>query len=670
MRENSRASEAPRKKNTKILRRMQIKLGLVFSVICVLFVGLIARLMYIQQTSGAKYEKIVLSQQKYDSKIIPYQRGNITDCRGTVLATSIDVYNVILDCNVLNQNARGKDKNGNETDNISSTINLLCSCFPQIDQQDVRQRLMDNPTNAYQVLAKKVSYEEMMTFKELADSDSFAKRVYGIWFEKEYIRNYPYNSMAAATIGYASSGNTGVIGVENKYSSVLNGLNGRSYGYQNEDSTLQRTTIEPENGSNIVLSIDTNIQSIVEKSILEFNREYESPDALGSKHTACVCLNPNTGEILAMAQYPTFDLNNPRDLSQFFAPEQIEIMSEDERMDELNKIWQNFCVTYTYEPGSTFKPFTVASGLEYGSMVGNESYFCNGSEHIADYEIHCVNRNGHGMQTISDALSNSCNDALMQMSYAIGPHDFATNMREFGFGQKTGVDLPGETSTANLIYDENGLNSTINLATNSFGQNFNVTMIQMATAYTALVNGGNLMQPHLVTRITDSKGNTVKEIKPTVLKKAVSEEVSDMMKEYLFAVVDTGTAKIAKVDNYTIGGKTGTAEKQPRGRGNYLVSFIGFAPYDKPEIIVYVIVDEPNTADQAHSSFAQQIAHNIFEQVLPYMNVRRTDDVDEELVLNPQVYETSEETVPEIPGAITTGEADDQFVENEVEVVE
>lgn len=660
--------EVPKtKKNKKILRRMQIKLWWCFSIICLLFVFLIGRLMYIQQTSGAKYEKIVLSQQSYDSTIIPYQRGNITDCRGTVLATSIDVYNVILDCKVLNANATGKDKEGHELDNVNSTITLLTNCFPQIDATDAKRRVIEHPTSAYQILAKKVSYEDMQIFKELAASDTFKGRVYGVWFEKQYKREYPYGTLAAATLGYASSGNVGVIGLENQYSSVLNGINGRSYGYQNEDSNLEQTTIEPQNGNNIVLTIDANIQSIVEKAMADFNKDYEGENSYGSKHTACVVMDPTSGDILAMGQYPSFDLNDPRNTDRLHLdPEVAEFMTEEDIMDELNKLWQNYCVTYTYEPGSTFKPFTVAAGLEYGSLLGDESFYCDGSEHISDFEIHCVNRRGHGMQDIQQALSNSCNDCLMQMSYKIGAHNFAETQRIFGFGQKTGVDLPGETSTANLIYDEKGLNSLVNLATNSFGQNFNTTMVQMATAWCALINGGDMYQPHLVSRITDTNGNTVKEIEPVVMKKCVSEEVSNRMREYLFQVVDTGTAKTAKVDFYTMGGKTGTAEKQPRGRGNYLVSFIGFAPYDDPKLLVYVIVDEPNTPDQAHSTFAQSIAHNVFEQVLPYMNVKRTDDVEEDNSTILDFEEITDPTYPAIPGEITTIDADEQLVLNGV----
>ena len=608
-----------RKSNKRILKRMQRKLWFVFGAVCVLFVVLIGRLMWIQYSSGDRYEKIVLAQQDYDSTLIPFQRGNIIDSKGSTLATSVDVYNVILDCKVLNS----------YQDSIPSTVNALTTCFSKIDSEKVYSKLRDNPTSQYVVLAKKVSYEEMASFLELKTSDLYKGKINGIWFEKEYIRQYPYGSLAAATLGFTSSGNVGVIGLENYYSSTLNGINGRTYGYLNSDSNLEQTTIEAINGNNIVVSLDVNIQSIVEKAIEDWNADFATPENNnhGCEKTAAIVMNPNTGEIYAMAQYPEFDLTNPYDLSEYFTEEQLEEMSEDDKLERLNAIWQNTAVTYTYEPGSTAKPFTVACGLETGALTGNETYYCDGGEMVKGYpkEIHCVNTHGHGMQTIADSLSNSCNDALMQMSYSIGYKSFADYQSLFGIGQKTGIDLPGETSTAGLIYDEEGLKSAVNLATNSFGQNFNVTMVQMAAGFSSVINGGNYYQPHLVTKITDSTGNTVKEIEPVLLKKTISEETSAQMRDYLYNVVKNGTGKTAGVAGYTIGGKTGTAEKQPRALKNYVVSFIGFAPVDNPQVVVYVIIDTPNTKDQPHSSYAQTIVHSIFEQILPYLNIQPED---------------------------------------------
>lgn len=612
-----------KKKRVRILKRMQRKLLISFLIICALFVGLIGRLMFIEYSSGERYEKIVLSQQEYDSTTIPFQRGNIVDSKGTVLATSVDVYNVILDCKVLN---------ANDATVIASTVEAVAECFPEIGREAVEEELEDNPDSQYSVLAKKVSYEEMSKFTDLQEErredDDPDNNITGVWFEKEYKRVYPYGSMAAATLGFTTSGNVGVVGLENQYNSVLNGVNGRSYGYLNNDSDLERTVIEAQNGNTLVTTLDANIQSIVEQEILNFNQQYTNENGLGSKNTAVLVMDPDTGGILAMAQYPGFDLNNPWDLSAYYTPEELTAMSEQDQLNILNQLWKNYAVTNTYEPGSTAKPFTVASGLESGALKGDETFVCDGGEQIAGYNVRCVNRNGHGLETIQDALVNSCNDALMQMSYRIGPVTFSQFQSLFGFGQRTWIDLPGETSTASLIYDEKALESTINLATNSFGQNFNVTMVQMASAFCSLVNGGKLYQPHLVERITDDAGNTVQEIEPVLRKQTISKEVSDQMKQYLRAVVTDGSASAAGVDGYDVGGKTGTAQKfdtetGQRAKGKYLVSFIGYAPQEHPEVLVYVIVDEPNVEDQAHSSYALGIAHNILQQILPYMNISR-----------------------------------------------
>lgn len=609
-----------RKKPKKLLRRMHNKLYIVFGVLCILFVALIFRLMYIEYTSGEKYEKIVLSQQEYDSTIIPYKRGDIVDSKGTVLATSVDVYNVILDSKVLHANE----------EKISSTIAYLTQCFPEITADQVNQEITDNPDREYTVLAKHVSYEEKAAFEALMNGEDTKDQIAGIWFEKEYTRTYPYNSLASAMIGFANA-TTGVIGLENQYNDTLNGTNGRSYGYLNTDSNLEQTVIEPENGYSLVATIDTNIQSIVESAILQANEEMKQEtegQATGSNNTAVLVMDPQNGDVLAMASYPNFDLNNPKDLSAYFTEEELAGMSDEDKMNQLNKLWQNYTISNTFEPGSTFKPFTEAMGLDSGSLRGDETYICDGSEWVSGHEIHCVNRSGHGTEDLRGALRDSCNDALMQMVRAIGPANFAKYSREYGFGQKTGIDLPGEASTASLIFSEEQLARTeSNLAVSSFGQGFNVTMIQLASSFCSLINGGNIYQPHVVKKIVDGSGNTVQEISPVVTKETVSQEVSDTLRDYMYTVVSEGTGAKAAVEGYAIGGKTGTAEKVPRGSGNYVVSFIGFAPVDDPQVVVYVVVDEPHVADQSHCSQSSYIAKNIFSQILPYMNIERMDSV-------------------------------------------
>lgn len=599
------------KKKKKISMGMRKKLFIVFLLILALVFVLIGRLAAIELKSGKKYEKIVLGQQEYSSQTIPFRRGDIVDRKGTILAASTEVYNVILDCSVLTA----------KEDYLDPTVSALVKYF-DLDETELRQKIKDNPKKRYIVLAKKLSYDKVQPFEELQEDEKKGVNIKGVWFEKEYIRTYPYNSLASTILGFTTSGNVGIGGIEDYYNETLNGTDGRKYGYLNSDSNFEQTVKEAVNGQNVVSTIDVNIQSIVEEKILEFNDAYKDNHVKGNGalHIGVILMNPNNGEVLAMANYPNYDCNNAWDLTPYYSQKEIDAMSEEETLDALNTIWNNFCTTYTYEPGSTAKPFTIASGLETGSLTGNETFVCDGGERVGGHNIRCVNRSGHGTETLKQALMDSCNDALMQMSYKIGADNFCKYQQVFNFGLKTNIDLPGEARTNELIYTMDNMNAT-SLATNAFGQNFNVTMIQMISAYSSLVNGGSYYQPHVVSKITDENGNTVKTIDPTLLKETVSQGTSDTVNSYLEATVAEGTAKTAKVDGYSMGGKTGTAQKLPRKDRNYLVSFIGHVPAEDPEVVAYVVVDQPNVADQPHSTYAQHIAREILEEVLPYMNI-------------------------------------------------
>ncbi len=601
---------------------MQKSLIVIFVIIVLALIGLIVRLMWIEYQKGEKYEKRVLSQQEYDSTILPYQRGNITDSKGSILATSVDVYNVILDCKVLNSN----------TDNIEPTITALRTCFTdQIDESKVRDLIANKPKSQYNVLAKRLPYEEIQSFVEMQNDKKTGSSIKGIWFEKEYIRKYPYASLASAVIGFTTSGNVGMNGVENYYNSTLNGVNGREYGYLNSDNNFEKTVKPAVNGENVVLTIDANIQTIVENKIKDFVEQNTDAarEGAGAKHIGVLMMDPNNGEVLAMANYPNYDLMNPWDLSAYYTEEEIAAMDDKKKLKALNDMWSNFCTTYTYEPGSTAKPFTVAAGLETGTLTNDMTFLCDGYETISGHDIHCVNTSGHGLETMKKAIMDSCNDSLMQMSYKIGPANFAKYQKIFGFGYKTNIDLPGEARTDSLIFKEDKL-TTINLATNAFGQNFNTTMIQLASGFCSIVNGGSYYQPHVVKKITDEDGNTIQENEAVLLKQTISKQTSDQVKDYLYGTVcEGGTGQYAHVDGYSMGGKTGTAQKLPRGQGNYLVSFIGYAPQDHPQVVIYVVVDEPNAEDEAHSTYAQGIVKEILTEALPYMNIYPDQEVTE-----------------------------------------
>ena len=606
----------------KMSRTMKMKLMVLFSLLVFCLLGLIGRLMYIEYTSGEAYTKKVLSLQSYDSVTLPFQRGEIVDAKGTVLATSVAVYNVILDCSVMTS----------DEDYIEPTINALVECFPDLDKETLEGYAKDKKDSRYIILEKKLPYDQIQPFVEKQDAvdddgDKINPFIKGVWFETEYQREYPFGNLASSLIGFTSAGDVGTTGLENYYSDTLNGVNGREYGYLNSDNDFEKNIVSPQDGDTLVTSIDANVQSIVEAKIKEFSETYKDNARAGdgAEDIAVIIMNPNTGEIVAMADYPTFDLNNPRDLSFMYSEDELADISDEDQMNILNELWQNYCVTATYEPGSVQKPFTVACGLETGTLTTDMTFFCDGGENIADYRIRCVNRSGHGLETVEKSLMDSCNDALMQMSYLIGPENFLKYQSVFGFGQKTGVDLPGEANTSTLVFDLDTI-KTIDLATNSFGQNYNCTMVQMASAFSSLINGGNYYQPHVVTKITDSKGNTVSNIDPLLMKKTVSESTSDILKSYLRSVVSDGTGGTAKVDGYSMGGKTGTAqmydeETHLRKKGCYLVSFIGYVPYDNPQLVIYCVVNQPNTGDQAHSYYAQNIVREILEEVLPYMNI-------------------------------------------------
>lgn len=597
----------------KFSRLMQKKLVMSFAAIVLVFVFLIGKITYINAASGDKYTKVVLDQQQYDSRVIPFKRGDIVDRNGTKIATSERIYNVILDAKVMLSDKKYKEP----------TIEVLKACF-DIKDEDIREVLENNPSGRYNIMKKGVDYATAQEFEKIDGDNENYPNVKGIWLEEDYIRKYPYNTLASDVIGFTVDGNVGSNGIEASYNSILNGTDGREYGYLDDVSSVERTVKEPENGDTVVSTIDVQVQSIVEKHILKFNDAHKNQarKGEGSKNTAVIVMNPQNGEILAEASYPNYDLNNPRDLSKYYSEEEIKAMTNEEKIDKLNNLWNNFCVSGTYEPGSTIKPFTISAGFELGVLSGDEFYDCGGMLHVGDHDIHCSNRSGHGSQSLKKSLENSCNVALMHIGNSIGKEEFCRYQRLFGFGEYTGIDLPGEASTDGLLYTAENMDPA-SLATNAFGQNFNVTVTQLAAGFCSLVNGGDYYEPHIVKRIQDENGNVTENKDPVLARRTISKETSSLIKEYMLGVVEEGTGGEAAVEGYDIGGKTGTAEKLPRGNGKYLVSFIGYAPQDNPQVIVYVVIDEPNAGQQANSGFATEMASDIMEEIFPYLGVEK-----------------------------------------------
>ena len=602
------------RKMKKFTHQMQAKTLLVFGVVLLLLIVLIARLTYLRNEDGDRYSKKVLSQQTYSSSVIPYRRGDLVDRNGTVLATSIKVYNLILDPKTILET---KTVDGEKTTPYREpTLQALTTYF-DVKYDDLNQLLIDKPNNQYTVLLKQLEYDEIKDFKEAKAEEG--SKIQGVWFEEEYKRIYPYGSTASEIIGFTSSGNVGNWGLEQTYNSYLNGTNGREYGYFDSELNLERTVKPAVDGNTVVSTIDLNIQQIVEKRINKFMED------IGAKNTAVMVMDPNTGEVIAMASDKQYDLNNPYDLTDYYTDSEIKKMTEEERLDALYGIWKNFAISENYEPGSTFKPFVMAAALDENIVSDGDHYYCDGGEVVVKgtKRIRCVNRSGHGDLTIEQVIMESCNDGMMQIVAKMGRSLMSKYQFNYGFGRKTGIDLPGEEK--GQVFTEDQLNP-LELATTSFGQGLTVTMVQMASSLSATINGGYYYTPHLVNKIKDADGATVENKEAVVSKQVISTKTSDLLRRYLYNTVEAGTAKTAGIKGYQIGGKTGTAEKHTGEKGVYLVSFLGYVPYDNPQYVIYTIVDEVNDTNQAQSRYAQQLSHDILEEILPFLGIVKSSN--------------------------------------------
>lgn len=597
-----------RKKPKRFTRGMKFGLLGVLGVCFLLFCGLLYNICRYNWDKGDDYKKKVLSQQSYTNAVLNYRRGAIKDRNDTVLAQSIRKFNLIIEPRSL----------ATKEDIKKETLTQIAAYFA-FDTSVIENIISENPNSMYQHVEglEQLSVEQVDGFKKLMKDN---EKIQGVWFEETYTRNYPLNQIACNIVGFTSSENQGTYGVEGSYNDDLNGKTGREYGYFDANMEFQRTVKKATNGNNVILTIDANVQRLVEKQIKKYNEE------TGAENISVLVMNPNNGEILAMASKNTYDLNDPRNLTSMYTQEQIDAMDEKATSDALMSMWSNFCVSSAYEPGSTYKPFTVAAALDEG-VVKNSDYFnCDGGLTVSGVRIRCSNRSGHGSISLEKSLMESCNSALMVIGQKLGRTNFSKYNKIFGFGQKTGIDLPGET--AGLIHSEEELNP-VELATSSFGQTQTVTMVQMAAGFSSLVNGGDYYEPHIVKEIQNENGAIVKKNEPIVVKKTVSDKTSSLIRQYMKATVEEGTAAPAGVKGYSIGGKTGTAQKRPVTARKYLVSFLGCVPAENPEAVIYVIIDEPHVEDQAHSTYATEFASKIMKKILPFLGIyaENTDDV-------------------------------------------
>ena len=657
-------------KRQVFVKYMQERLAIAVIAITLALFALIYVLYDIVENNRDSYNQIVLTQQDYDSRPLAYRRGDIVDRNGTYLATTEKVYNLILD---------PRQIMSDEEDYLEASVTALSTVLGY-DAGELRTLITSNPDTAYVRYARQLSYDQKEAFetyqtetnKANSKADSKA-RVKGVWFEEEYKRVYPYNSLASSMIGFATSdGGGGNGGIEQSYNSALIGTNGREYGYLNDDSNLERVIKPAVNGNTVVSTLDVNVQNAVEKRIQEWMTE------TGSDHVGVVVMNPNNGEILAMAGESPFDLNNPREVSSRYTDAEIRQLGVKEAVgdykrkhrntdqatitedqvtahyteDEIrslglqvawNQEWRNFCVSDTFEPGSPSKIFTVATALEEGIVTPNDSFYCDGYQEVGGFPIKCTAyiKGGHQNISLAESLMVSCNDAMMQIAAKTGTPLFTKYQRLFGFGTKSGIDLPGEPDTSGLLYTADTM-KPVDLATSSFGQTYNCTMVQMAAGFSSVINGGSYYEPHVVRQIVNEQGAVVKKIEPKLVRETVSESTSSFIRDALYRTVSEGTGKAAAVPGYKIGGKTGTAQKLPRSARNYLLSFCGFAPVDDPQVLVYVVVDVPHVEDQPHSTYASVIFQKIMSDILPYLNIFPETDV--------QVDEEAAEKLPESEG--------------------
>lgn len=706
---NTEEEEKRKRRQTKILPfYMQEKLMVGFVFLILLFAVLSSVIFGMVRKNSEEYSRIVLGQRQsgYGSRSIQARRGDILDRNGTILATSEKVYNLIVDPRAIT--SRSDDRYE------KAVVDALREYFKGDERVDTvsslleeQKKLSTGKKSAYFKFKEDMSFDEKDAFQKFMDEKNAAYRksgnkyeIKGLSFEDKYKRSYPYKELACNVIGFSSQDNSGGTGgVEQYYNNDLIGTNGREYGYLDSDTKLQSVIREASDGDSIVTTLNFNIQRTAEKYLQEWQKE-----DVGSKMAAAIVMNPKNGEILAMASTNQFDLNHPRELDKTLYPDALldeygkkealkkykrehdgKEISEDalstvytpEEISSLgaqvawNQMWRNVAVSDTYEPGSTAKPFTIAGALEENAIVPSTQFTCDGYIKISDgvhtWTIRCHKRDGHGTLDAEQALMQSCNVYLMDTAFQEGAENFVKYQHIFGFGEKTGIDLPGEADTKDLIYTADTLGKT-SLATNSFGQNYNVSMIQMAAGFSSIVNGGSYYKPHVVKQILNANGTVIKDVEPELVRVTNSKSTSDFLKEALYQTVEQGTGRPAKIQGYHVGGKTGTAQKLPRSEKNYLVSFCGFAPVEDPELLVYVIVDTPNLEGeaQASASFATKIEQKIMKDALQFLNIPPQGETDPEDSLNKNLEEEKKENAKEADKAEGNSEDEKQDSDEEV----
>ena len=601
---------ARKKRGIKVNQKFTLILFAFMAVLLVLF----GRVAYFKIVHGAEFEQAVKNQQinRYDL-INAANRGSILDRNEQVLAVSTAVYNVVLDPLQLYEE--------NDPEETEKTFTTLCEYFPELKKEDLQYHItlnastnkINTPTHwKYLVKGVERSLKEEMEAKDLL----------GVYFEQTSKRSYPLKTLACHLIGFNNTW-----GLEGYYNEEMTGIPGRSFILYQGADTVTYQDYAASDGSTIVTTLDYTIQQYAEQAVAE------SMATWPSENVASLVMNPNTGEIYAMASANKFDLNDPDEpmaLSDEAFAEAWNTMTDEEQSAYLNNMWRNFCVSDTFEPGSVYKPLVVAAALEEGVITKSSTFYCSGKITVADREIGCHLKSGHGVVTVEDIMAQSCNPGIIQIAQKLGAEKMYKYQREFGFGQKTGIDLPGEAE--GLLHSKSAIGPT-ELATIAFGQTFNSTTMQMATAFSALINGGNLVQPYVVSQIVDDDGSVVMEQSTEVVRKVISQKTSDYVRTALKATVDHGTAKKIAIPGYSIGCKTGTAEQGNRARNDlWTLTHMAYFPAENPQYLVFSVIHLPEGYADGVQTTAT-MTKQLMENIIKYKNLEPTETTSETATL-------------------------------------
>lgn len=560
------------------------KVMIVFVAVFFIMMFLIGRLVYLMifcsEYYGNKAEN--LHERERDIKAA---RGKLLDANGTVLATNKSVCTI----SVIH----------NQIEEPEKVIEMLVRELG-IPEETARKRV-----------EKVSSIERVKT--NVAKETGDAIRAYGlsgVKADEDYKRYYPYGTLASKVLGFTGADNQGILGLEVKYDEYLQGTNGKiltltdARGIEIENAGESR--LEPVNGYDLCLSLDRNIQMYCEQAAKKVCTK-KSADSV-----SVIVMNPQNGELMAMVNYPEFDLNDPFTL----VGDTGESVSAEEKQNLLNKMWRNQCISDTYEPGSTFKIITAAAALEEGVVKLDDAFFCPGYKIVEDRRIRCARTTGHGAETFETGIMNSCNPVFMELGERLGAENFAGYFKQFGLLSKTNIDLPGEAGT--IMHKTENI-GPVELATISFGQSFQITPIQLVTTVSSIINGGTRVTPHFGVSVQDADGNTVKTFSYETHENICTAETSETMRYLLEKVVSEGTGKNAKIEGFSIGGKTATSQTLPRSDHKYISSFLGFAPADNPQVLVLVVINNPQGIYYG-GTIAAPVAKEIFENILPYLD--------------------------------------------------